>query len=231
MPIRPEPGPFYRWRIRSWLLVTANMARGLAQRSRHSRRRRTADRAREPRPRSPTASWSGRCRPEQLGELRGKVGWLASAAAKQERVGAQRAAGALPGSLERIGEAEGRAERSYRAGVEAQRAADATGIPRLSAAAEAAIGVLRTSPDEKARAGVWRAVQKDERVAGFWGCRGATVRGRRLTCHVAGRGTAGYRYSPLHQARAAARVGPRGRTDGHPESRRAGCGQPCLVSE
>ncbi len=35
--------------------------------------------------------------PEQLGELRGKVGWLASAA-KQERAGAERAAGALPGT-------------------------------------------------------------------------------------------------------------------------------------
>ena len=45
--------------------------------------------------------------PEQLGELRGKVGWLASAAAKQERAAAERAAGALPGSLERVGEAQG----------------------------------------------------------------------------------------------------------------------------
>ena len=68
--------------------------------------------------------------PEQLGELRGKVGWLASAAAKQERAGAKRAAGALPGSLERIGEAESCAERTYRAGVEGQRTADATGVPR-----------------------------------------------------------------------------------------------------
>jgi len=103
--------------------------------------------------------------PEQLGELRGKVGWLASAAAKQERVGAERAAGALPGSLERIGEAESRAERTYRASVEGQRAADATGIPRLSAAAETAIGALRAAPDEKARGEAWWAVQKDERVA------------------------------------------------------------------
>lgn len=103
--------------------------------------------------------------PEQLGELRGKVGWLASAAAKQERAGAERAAGALPGSLERIGEAESRAERTYRASVEGQRAADATGIPRLSAAAETAISALRAVPDEKARGEAWRTVQKDERVA------------------------------------------------------------------
>ncbi len=103
--------------------------------------------------------------PEQLGELRGKVGWLASAAAKQERAAAERAAGALPGSLERVGEAQGRASRAYRASVEGQLAADAVGIPRLSAAAEAAIGALRAAPDEAARAQAWRAAQRDERVA------------------------------------------------------------------
>ncbi len=103
--------------------------------------------------------------PEQLGELRGKVGWLASAAAKQERAAAERAAGALPGSLERVGEAQGRASRAYRASVEGQLAADAVGVPRLSAAAEAAIGALRAAPDEAARAQAWRAAQRDERVA------------------------------------------------------------------
>jgi len=44
------------------------------------------------------------------------------------------------------------------------RAADATGIPRLSAAAEAATSALRNAPDEKDRAKAWRAVQKDERI-------------------------------------------------------------------
>jgi hypothetical protein len=116
--------------------------------------------------------------PEQLGELRGKVGWLASVPAKQERAGAQRAAGALPGSLERIGEAEARAERSYRTSVEAQSTADATGIPRLSAAAEAAIGAVRAAPDEKARVGVWQAVQKDEEVAGEFRAFGTAVEQR-----------------------------------------------------
>ena len=116
--------------------------------------------------------------PEQLGELRGKVGWLASAAAKQERVGAQRAAGALPASLERIGEAESRAERSYRVSVEARHAADAAGVPRLSAAAEAAIGAVRASLDEKAQAGVWQAVQKDEGLAGELQAFGAAVQQR-----------------------------------------------------
>ena len=103
--------------------------------------------------------------PEQLGKLRGKKGWLASAAAKQERAAAERAAGALPGSQERVGEVQGRASLTYRASVEGQLAADAVGIPRLSATAEAAIGALRAAPDDVARVQVWRAVQQDERVA------------------------------------------------------------------
>ncbi len=103
--------------------------------------------------------------PLQFGKLRGKEGFFAGATARAEREAAQRAAGAIGPSLERIGEAEARAERSYRTGVDAQRAADATGIPRLSATAEAAIGVVAVAPDEKARAGASRAVQADERVA------------------------------------------------------------------
>ena len=70
--------------------------------------------------------------PDQLGELRGKEGFFASAKARAERDAAQRAAGAIGPSLERIGTAEARAERAWRTGVEAQRAADATGIPRLT---------------------------------------------------------------------------------------------------
>ena len=103
--------------------------------------------------------------PEQLGELRGKVGWLASAAAKQERVNAERAAGALPGSLARIGTAEGWAERAYRGSVEVQRAADAAGIPRLSPAAEAALGAVAAAGEEQVRGAAWRAVQADTPVA------------------------------------------------------------------
>jgi len=100
--------------------------------------------------------------PEQLGELRGKVGWLASGAAKQERANAERAAGALPGSLTRIGTAEGWAERAYRGSVEGQRAADATGIPRLSPVAEAALGAVAAAGDEQVRGQAWRAVQADK---------------------------------------------------------------------
>jgi len=99
---------------------------------------------------------------EQLGELRGKVGWFALGAAKQERANAERAAGALPGSLTRIGTAEGWAERAYRGGVEAQRAADVTGIPRLSPVAEAALGAVAAAGDEQVRGKAWRAVQADK---------------------------------------------------------------------
>lgn len=104
--------------------------------------------------------------PEQFGELRGKEGFFAGAKARAERDAAQRAAGAIGPSLERIGAAEARAERGYRTGVEAQRAADATGIPRLSAAAEAAIGAVAMVKDDRAQGEAWRAVQGDKQVAG-----------------------------------------------------------------
>ena len=116
--------------------------------------------------------------PLQLGELRGKEGLFAGAKARAERQAAQRTAGAIGPNLERIGEAEARAERSYRMSVEAQRAADATGIPRLSTAAEAGIGVVAAAPNEKARAEAWRAVQADERVAGELRVFGAAVEQR-----------------------------------------------------
>ncbi len=103
--------------------------------------------------------------PEQLGELRGKAGWLASGTAKQERANAERAAGALPGSLTRIGTAEGWAERAYRGSVEAQRAADAAGIPRLSPAAEAVLSAVAATGDEQVRGEAWRAAQADKPVA------------------------------------------------------------------
>jgi len=88
-----------------------------------------------------------------LGELRGKLEWFASGVAKQER-----AAGALPGSLTRIGTAEGWAERAYRGSLEAQRAADATGIPHLSPVVEAALGAVAAAGSEQVRGEAWRAV-------------------------------------------------------------------------
>ncbi len=75
-----------------------------------------------------------------------------------------RAAGALPGSLTRIGTAEGWAERTYRGTVEAQRAADATGITRPSPVAEAALGAVVAAGTEQVRGEAWRAAQADKPV-------------------------------------------------------------------
>ena len=51
----------------------------------------------------------GQGRADKLGELRGKAGWLASAASKTEREVAERSAQAIPGGLARLREAEARA--------------------------------------------------------------------------------------------------------------------------
>ena len=110
--------------------------------------------------------------------MRGKEGFFAGAKARAERETVQRVAGAIGPSLERIGAAEAHAERNYRSGVEGQRAVDATGIPRLSATAEAATGAVAAAPDEKARATVWRAVQADGRVAAELRAVGAAVQQR-----------------------------------------------------
>lgn len=104
--------------------------------------------------------------PEQIGDLRGKVGLFAGATAKAEREAALRVAEAIAPSLERIGAAEGAAERAYRSSVEGQRSGDAIGIPRLSAAAEVAIGALSVADGPGARAEAWRALQADSGVAG-----------------------------------------------------------------
>ena len=104
--------------------------------------------------------------PLQLGALRGKEGFLAGATARAERDAALRAAGAIGLSLERIGAAEAAAERAWRSSVQTQRTADATGIPVLSAAAEAAIGTVAVAADEKARGAAWRALQAEAGVAG-----------------------------------------------------------------
>ena len=102
--------------------------------------------------------------PEQLGDLRGKTGFFAGQASRQERLVALRAAGAVPGSLSRIAEAERTAEGRYRQGVQAQRAADATGIARLSARAVAAVNALAAAMNEGGRLTAWRAMQGDADV-------------------------------------------------------------------
>jgi hypothetical protein len=100
----------------------------------------------------------------QLGDLRGKVGFFAGARAKAERASAERAAGAVAPSLERIGTAEARAAQTYRASVTAQHQADATPIPKLSARAESAVATLAAAPDEKVRAGLWRGITADRAI-------------------------------------------------------------------
>jgi hypothetical protein len=162
--------------------------------------------------------------PEQLRELRGKAGWLVSAAAKQERAGAERAAGALPASLTRIAEAEARAERAYRSSVEARRAADATGIPRLSTAAEAAIAGLGAASDEKTRAEAWAGLAEGRAGCGRTACvrggRYKTVRGRRRPRHAPGDkpGSAGHRV--VRSIRATARAESGGAAAGNVEGGR-----------
>jgi Ti-type conjugative transfer relaxase TraA len=99
--------------------------------------------------------------PAQLGELRGRAGFFAGARAKAERAMAERVAGAVAPSLERIGAAEAKAAQTHRESVEAQLRADATPIPKLTAQAEAAITALAAAQDGKARAELWRSVMVD----------------------------------------------------------------------
>ncbi len=104
--------------------------------------------------------------PGQLGELRGEEGLFVGGKARAEREAAQRAAGAIGPCLERIGATEAAVERTYRTSLAQKNAADATGIPRLSAAAEAAIGGMAATQDGRERATAWRAVQADDPLAG-----------------------------------------------------------------
>ena len=71
--------------------------------------------------------------------------------------------------------AEAQTERSYRTSVAAQRSADATGMPRLSAAAEAAIGAMAAAKDDRVRGEAWWAMQADKQVAGELRAFGAAV--------------------------------------------------------
>lgn len=70
----------------------------------------------------------------------------------------------MPDSLARIGAAEGAAERTYRAAVQSQLAADATGIPRLSAKAEAAVGTVLAAKDDAGRRAAWKTAEADAGV-------------------------------------------------------------------
>ena len=102
--------------------------------------------------------------PEQLGELRGKVGLLAGASAKAERANAERASQAIAPCLERIVGAEGRAERGYRTTVEAQLQADATPVLQLSETASQVLTALHAATEDKQAAETWRVAMSDPMV-------------------------------------------------------------------
>lgn len=104
--------------------------------------------------------------PGALGELRGGTGLFAGRAARAERQDALRSGPAIAGAMGRVAEAEGRAADWYREAVEAQLRADATGVPRLSARAEAAVAAVAEAKDDAGRVAAWTAVQADPAVAG-----------------------------------------------------------------
>ena len=104
--------------------------------------------------------------PAQLGPLRGKTGFFAGKQAKADRAAAERAACAIAPAMDRIAAAENRAAETYRSDVDAQRQADAVGIPKLSERAEAAVTALTIAPDDKARAAAWRGISEDQVVGG-----------------------------------------------------------------
>ena len=104
--------------------------------------------------------------PAQLGDYAGKTGLFAGGAAKEVRANALRVAEAIGPGLARLGEAEASTARDYRAGVEKQLQADATGIPKLSERAQAAIGGAGAAKTDKERAEVWTATTSDKAVAG-----------------------------------------------------------------
>ena len=104
--------------------------------------------------------------PAQLGAYAGKTGLFAGAAAREERAIAERVVESIGPGLARLGEAEGSSERDYRSDVERQLQADATGAPKLSERARAAVGVVRGAKTDKERADAWKATTSDKAVAG-----------------------------------------------------------------
>ena len=104
--------------------------------------------------------------PGALGELRGRTGFFAGRAARAER---ERAVGLAPvvvKAMGRVGAAEARVAGAHRATVAAQLKADATGVPRLSAKAEAAVAAMAEAKDNTGRAAALKAVRADPAVAG-----------------------------------------------------------------
>jgi len=95
------------------------------------------------------ASYGG---PELLGELRGKTGWFASAAAKAEREAAVRCAASVGRGFVQLREAEAQARKHYVVVVEAQRVRDRVEVPGLSPAAWAAVRAVEQAGEAADRA-------------------------------------------------------------------------------
>jgi hypothetical protein len=122
--------------------------------------------------------------PEVLGDLRGREGWLASRAVRDERQQARNVAPAIPASLKREAAARDTAVSFHTAEVDQQRTRDAVEVPGLSRASlavledvGAALRATREQRDderydakerrqEEAVAGAWTAGRADPRVAG-----------------------------------------------------------------
>jgi hypothetical protein len=108
--------------------------------------------------------------PSQLGALRGRSGLLAGGTARRTRTEAVRVGQAIAPAVARIGAAEAKAATEVSARDAAARAAAATGVPRLSRAAEAAIGALGAADGPAggawSRAEAWATLRADARLAG-----------------------------------------------------------------
>ncbi|MDR3472310.1 MAG: AAA family ATPase [Devosia sp.] len=104
--------------------------------------------------------------PGQLGELQGKVGLFVSASGRQAREQAERVAQAVGPAVARRGQAESFAAKTFSDAFDARRLAEATGVPKLSDVAQAAVSLVAGASDEAGRTAAWRALQDNKPIGG-----------------------------------------------------------------